>query len=52
MVETTRPEAVLRLTSEVAELGRLYPWLDQAAAEAEVPADLLPGMHVVLEEAV
>lgn len=34
------------------DLGRLYPWLDEAAAEADVPAALRPRMHVALEEAV
>jgi serine/threonine-protein kinase RsbW len=45
-------EAVLRLSSTMEDLGRLYPWLDQAAAEVAVPAGLRPGMHVALEEAV
>lgn len=45
-------EAVLRLSSAMEDLGRLYPWLDEAAAEADVPAALRPGMHVALEEAV
>ncbi len=52
MAILTGPELVLRLTSTVEDLGRLYPWLDQAAVEGAVPPDLLPGMHVALEEAV
>jgi anti-sigma regulatory factor (Ser/Thr protein kinase) len=45
-------EPVLHLRSALADLGQLYPWLDDAAALAAVPAELLPGMHVALEEAV
>ncbi len=50
-VATDRVAALL-LTPVVEDLGRLYPWLDEAAAEAGVPARLLPRMHVALEEAV
>lgn len=42
-------EAVLRLTPALADLARLYPWLDEVAAG--VPPGLMPGLHVVLEEA-
>ncbi len=52
VAQATGQEAELRLTSAVEDLGRLYPWLDEAAAEVKVPAALLPGMHVALEEAV
>jgi len=34
------------------DLGRLYPWLDKAARVLRLPASMLPGMHVALEEAV
>jgi anti-sigma regulatory factor (Ser/Thr protein kinase) len=40
----------LHLTAAVADLARVYPWLDQVAAD--VAPDLLTRMHVVLEEAV
>jgi serine/threonine-protein kinase RsbW len=42
-------EAVLRLAPSLDDLARLYPWLDEAGAD--VPAALLPRLHVVLEEA-
>jgi anti-sigma regulatory factor (Ser/Thr protein kinase) len=43
--------ATLRVTSTIADLARLYPWLDHAATGV-VPAALLPKLHVVVEEAV
>ncbi len=42
--------AELHLSSAVAELGQLYPWLDRIAAD--LPPGMLTRMHVVLEEAV
>ena len=42
----------LRMTSVTADLARLYPWLDDAAKHFDLPAKLLEGMHVALEEAV
>jgi anti-sigma regulatory factor (Ser/Thr protein kinase) len=44
--------AVLRIGVGVAELGRLYPWLDAEAAALKVPAPTVQKMHVALEEAV
>lgn len=43
--------SVLRLPASLEGLAAVYPWLDHAAA-ACVAADRLPGMQVVLEEAV
>jgi anti-sigma regulatory factor (Ser/Thr protein kinase) len=43
---------MLRLTSAAEDLARLYSWLDAAAAEQGLPATILYGMHVALEEAV
>ena len=40
----------LHLSAGIADLARVYPWLDQIAAG--IPPDLLARMHVVLEEAV
>ncbi|HVY17270.1 MAG TPA: ATP-binding protein [Rhodopila sp.] len=40
----------LRLTPALADLARVYPWLDQVAAGS--PAAVLSRMHVALEEAV
>jgi serine/threonine-protein kinase RsbW len=45
---TLDPE--LHLSSSVADLRLLYPWLDQAAPG--LPPSLLNRVHVVLEEAV
>jgi serine/threonine-protein kinase RsbW len=44
--------AVLRIGVAVEDLGRLYPWLDGAAAARKVPGATLQKMHVALEEAV
>jgi serine/threonine-protein kinase RsbW len=43
---------VLRIGSAVEELAQVYPWLDAAAQTVGAPVGLLPGMHVVLDEAV
>lgn len=40
----------LHLTSALADLAQVYPWLDEVATG--VPAALVSRMHVVLEEAV
>jgi serine/threonine-protein kinase RsbW len=45
-------QAVLRLTSAVADLAQLYPWLEQAASDTPIAADVLARMHLVLEEVV
>jgi anti-sigma regulatory factor (Ser/Thr protein kinase) len=45
------PES-LRITTAAADLARLYPWLDDAAAGLGIPSTLLARMHVALEEAV
>ncbi len=42
----------LQITTSLADLARLYPWLDSAAAPHNLPAKLLESMHVALEEAV
>jgi anti-sigma regulatory factor (Ser/Thr protein kinase) len=42
----------LRITTAAADLARLYPWLDDAAAGLEIDPPLLARMHVALEEAV
>jgi anti-sigma regulatory factor (Ser/Thr protein kinase) len=42
----------LLLTADRAELGRVFPWLDEQAAGGQIPPRLLHRMHVVLEEAV
>jgi serine/threonine-protein kinase RsbW len=44
--------AVLRIGVAVEELGRLYPWLDGAAAARKVPDATVQKMHIALEEAV
>ncbi|MBS0559467.1 MAG: ATP-binding protein [Proteobacteria bacterium] len=44
-------DAELRVTSAIADLARLYPWLDHAAAEAGLSSAMLNGMQVALEEA-
>jgi anti-sigma regulatory factor (Ser/Thr protein kinase) len=44
--------AVLRISAAVEDLGRLYPWLDDAAAARNVPGATVRKMHVALEEAV
>jgi len=44
--------AVLRIGVALADLGRLYPWLDGAAAARKVPDATVQRMHVALEEAV
>ncbi len=36
----------------MADLARVYPWLDDAAAPYDLPAPVLHSMHVALEEAV
>jgi serine/threonine-protein kinase RsbW len=43
---------VLRITTEFADLARLYPWLDDAGFRCGVPKPLLQSMQVVAEEAV
>jgi len=47
-----RPDAELRVTSAMSDLARLHPWFDRAAAAAALPAAMLNGMQVALEEAV
>lgn len=42
--------AELRLTPALADLARVYPWLDEVASS--VPPAILARMHVALEEAV
>jgi anti-sigma regulatory factor (Ser/Thr protein kinase) len=42
----------LQITTDLADLARLYPWLDEAAARHNLAPKLLEAMHVVLEEAV
>ncbi|SIQ04114.1 MULTISPECIES: ATP-binding protein [Acidiphilium] len=42
----------LAITTAPADLARLYPWLDEAAAAAGVTEPLLGRMHVAAEEAV
>jgi anti-sigma regulatory factor (Ser/Thr protein kinase) len=44
--------AVLRIGVALEDLGRLYPWLDDAAAARQVPRPTVQKMHVALEEAV
>jgi anti-sigma regulatory factor (Ser/Thr protein kinase) len=46
------PADMLRITPAPADLARLYPWLDEAAAPLALPKPLLNSMHVALEEAV
>jgi anti-sigma regulatory factor (Ser/Thr protein kinase) len=46
------PAETLRITPAPADLARLYPWLDEAAAPLALPKPLLNSMHVALEEAV
>lgn len=52
MQTTDVHKAVLRVSTVIADLARVYPWLDAVADAHSVPASLLPAMHVVLEEAV
>ncbi|MCW8308634.1 ATP-binding protein [Acidiphilium sp. PA] len=42
----------LAITTAPSDLARLYPWLDEAAAQAGVPDLLLARLHVAAEEAV
>ena len=44
--------SAVTLTSDLADLGRVYPWLEDAAADKPLPEGLLTRMHVALEEAV
>jgi anti-sigma regulatory factor (Ser/Thr protein kinase) len=44
--------ALLRMTTDPADLARLYPWLDDAARPFALAPKLLNGMQVALEEAV
>ncbi len=50
MPDLSGDPAVLHLSTDAGDLGRLYPWLDAAASS--LPGAMLHGMHVVLEEAV
>jgi sigma-B regulation protein RsbU (phosphoserine phosphatase) len=43
---------MLRLTTSPADLGRVYPWLDEAATGDALPEAFLARLHVALEEAV
>jgi anti-sigma regulatory factor (Ser/Thr protein kinase) len=43
---------VLRIGVALADLARLYPWLEAEAASRAVPPALAQKMHVALEEAV
>ncbi|HQT38453.1 MAG TPA: ATP-binding protein [Acidocella sp.] len=43
---------VLRVTTALADLSRLYPWLEGAAARLGLPHPLVQKMQVVAEEAV
>jgi anti-sigma regulatory factor (Ser/Thr protein kinase) len=42
----------LQITTAPADLARLYPWLDSAAAPHNLAPKLLEAMHIALEEAV
>jgi len=42
----------LTITSAPGDLARLYPWLDDAAAQDAIPDTVLQRMHIALEEAV
>ena len=44
--------AVLRLTTALEDLARVYHWLDEVTAGAAIPHRILSRMHIVLEEAV
>jgi serine/threonine-protein kinase RsbW len=41
----------LTLQSRMAELGRVWPWVDSMAAEYLIPADTHFAIHLCLEEA-
>ena len=43
---------ILRVTTALADLSRLYPWLEGAAARFGLPLPLVQKMQVVAEEAV
>ena len=43
---------MLRLTTSPADLGRVYPWLDDEAADDNLSEAFLARLHVALEEAV
>jgi len=43
---------VLQLGPALPELARLYPWMTDVAAAARLPAPLLAGIRVALEEVV
>ena len=46
------PQPVLHLGPDPADLDRLYPWLEAAAAARNLPQAVRFGMHVAAEEAV
>jgi anti-sigma regulatory factor (Ser/Thr protein kinase) len=46
------PISELHLTSAPADLGQLYPWLDEAAGGGAIDPQILARMHITLEEAV
>ncbi|MDE8349714.1 MAG: ATP-binding protein [Acidocella sp.] len=43
---------ILRITNAIADLSRLYPWFEDAAAKLGLPKPLVQKMQVVAEEAV
>ncbi len=50
--DLAEPQPVLHLRTDTADLARLHPWLDSAAAARDLPPAMLHGMHVAIEEAV
>lgn len=44
-------EARLTLASRLADLSRVWPWVDGLAVEHAIPADTLFAIHLCLEEA-
>jgi anti-sigma regulatory factor (Ser/Thr protein kinase) len=52
MAGPERAPETLRITTELADLARLYPWLDEAGARFSLPKKVLHAMQVVAEEVV
>jgi serine/threonine-protein kinase RsbW len=49
--DNQKPVRTLSLHSQLAEVARLWPWVDALGAEYSVPSDTLFAIHLCLEEA-
>ncbi|MDR3521628.1 MAG: ATP-binding protein [Acidocella sp.] len=52
MSEPGAAPEILRITNALADLSRLYPWFEDAAAKLGLPKPLVQKMQVAAEEAV